>query len=224
LHQDTQAKLLRVLQEREVSRLGGRQPIPVDVRVVAATNRDLERAVKEGLFREDLYWRLSGFSVCMPPLRDRRDDVPLLIDHFLDRLNVKLGLKVNGVSPDARIRLMAHDWPGNVRELESVLQRAMIMMDGSTIQAADLPINVGRRPGTSSPPTDGEPVLPGTMEEVVARAKARVEDALIEATMAQFGGNQTRTAEALGIGRRTLYNKLKRSSWALRPEDKSDDD
>lgn len=203
-----QATLLRVLQEREVSRIGGRRPIPIDVRVVAATNRNLEQAVVSGAFRSDLYYRLNVFEVTLPPLRQRRDDLPLLIEHFIDRLNGRLGLRIQGVSPTALERLLAYDWPGNVRELENVLQRAMILADGPMIEPSNLP--AARTPARDVSTTENYADLPGRFEEVVAKATERVERTLIENTLALCHGNRTKTAAALGMSRRTLFTKLKK--------------
>jgi DNA-binding NtrC family response regulator len=207
---ETQAKLLRVLQEREVCRVGGKRPISVDVRVVAATNRHLEIEVRDGRFRSDLFWRLNVFDVRLPPLRERREDLPLLINHILDRLNAKLGLRIAGLSPAARARLIAHDWPGNIRELENVLQRAMILTDHAVIDDSDLASHIGSLPSSAPAEDDAEPGPNGSMDQIIARTTDRIERALIENTMAQCRGNRSRAAAALGISRRTLFNKLKK--------------
>lgn len=215
---EVQAKLLRVLQEREVSRVGGRRPIPINVRVIAATNRNLDEAVAKGLFREDLFWRLNVFAVTLPPLRDRQEDIPLLIDHLLDRLNGQLSLQVRGVSDEVRRQLVAYDWPGNVRQLENVLQRAMILADGPTIDQVDL----GQEgTGRQAPPSAESTRAPaGTLDELVKRATDHIERNLIESTLAQCRGNRTRAAATLGISRRTLFSKLKR--WQLTGDDQDD--
>ena len=131
---ETQVKLLRVLQEREFDRVGGSTPIQVDVRVIAATNRDLLKAVREKTFREDLYYRLSVFPIQVPPLRDRAGDIPLLVQYLLDKFAARIGKRIEGVSPETMRRLVAYPWPGNVRELENVLERAVILATAPTLE------------------------------------------------------------------------------------------
>lgn len=204
----SQATLLRVLQEREISRIGGRKPIPIDVRIVAATNRNLAQAVTSGTFRSDLYYRLNVFELTLPPLRQRREDLPLLIEHFIDRLNVRLDLRIQGVTPAARDCLVSYDWPGNVRELENALQRAMILADGPMIELGQLPPALA--PAQPTVTAQSHPELPGRFEDVVAKATERVERTLIENTLVLCRGNRTKTAAALGMSRRTLFTKLKK--------------
>ena len=201
-----QAKLLRFLQDRVVQRVGGTTDIEVDVRVLAATNRDLENEIAEGRFREDLYFRLNVVTITMPPLRDRADDVPLLAEHFL-RAQAKPGGKPKKMSPKAMRLAMAYDWPGNVRELENVVQRAVVLSRGETIFPEHLPAKIQAldageeavpvEPRGTAKPGGG----PKTMREVEREA---IVDAL-----AKTGGNRTHAAEALGISRRTLQNKIK---------------
>jgi DNA-binding NtrC family response regulator len=205
---EIQVKLLRVLQEREVLRVGGRQPIKVDVRVIAATNRNLEEAVSRGTFRNDLFWRLNGFAVTLPPLRDRRQDIPLLIEHLMDRLASQLGVPGRQTSDATRDELVSRDWPGNIRELEQVLQRAMILCDDSVIEPAHLAPASRNVTSTASVEVDSSTV--GTLDDLVRRTTDRVERSLIENALAQCQGNQTRAAAMLGISRRTLFTKLKR--------------
>jgi DNA-binding NtrC family response regulator len=197
---ETQTKLLRVLQEREVTRLGGRKPVPVDVRIVAATNRDLHQAVDQGRFRSDLFYRINAFAIELPPLRDRAGDVPLLTRYLLERISQRLGLAVPKVSPAAMAQLESHTWPGNIRELENVLQRAVIMTDGGVINAFPL-----SSPGASLPAISPD----ARLDDVVAQATARIERAMIQASLREHGGNRSRTATALGISRRTLFTKMK---------------
>jgi DNA-binding NtrC family response regulator len=199
---DTQTKLLRVLQEREVTRLGGRRPMAVDVRIIAATNRDLHRAVDDGAFRSDLYYRINAFAIELPPLRDRAGDVPLLTRYLLERLSQRLGLAVPAISPGAMAQLEAHAWRGNIRELENVLQRALIMSDGGVIRAFSL-----AAPNAVAP----MPIVPAAerLDDVVAQATSRIERAMIQASLTEHNGNRSRTASALGISRRTLFTKMK---------------
>jgi DNA-binding NtrC family response regulator len=192
-----QVDLLRVLQERAFTRVGGTQEVRVDVRVVAASNQDLAQAVREGRFRQDLFYRLNVVAIRIPPLRERMEDVPLLVAHFVQRIAAEIGKPVTGVSEDALARLMEHDWPGNVRELENAVERALVTCHGPTLTAADL--DFLRRHGTAD---TWEPPAGLALRELEARA--------IEATLRRTGGNVKLAAEQLGIDRSTLYDKLKR--------------
>jgi DNA-binding NtrC family response regulator len=208
LSAEAQAKLLRVLEDRQVTRLGSRQPVTVDVRLITATNKDLDAAQTEGLFRRDLYWRLQVLTVSLPPLRERREDLPSLIDYFIDRCNIEFGRSITGVAQGVRHVLLSHDWPGNVRELENALKRAVILADGPVLQLVDLPPQFGHRPvQTFRPPVGAQ--QRSTLLEAVARATNQVERSMIEATLLEHLGNRTAAAEALGINRKTLFNKLR---------------
>jgi DNA-binding NtrC family response regulator len=204
---DAQAKLLRALQEKQIHRVGARAPRMVDVRVVAATNKNLEKESREGHFREDLYWRLNVVHVRLPPLRERRSDLPILIDHFVDRFNRELGLSIVSIAPEARQLLCGYDWPGNIRELENTICRAMILCESDTLTAADLP---GRVRGV---PEDGLAVASDlsqlTLGQAVAEATERLEKMMILARLAEHRGSRTATAESLGISRKTLFNKMR---------------
>jgi two-component system response regulator AtoC len=190
-----QVKLLRVLQDRRIQRLGGTQAIPVDARILAATNRDLEALVESGRFREDLYYRLNVVHLHIPPLRERLEDVPLLAGELIRKLNHKLGTAVRAVQPEALERLGRYSFPGNVRELENLLERAMIFAEGDILRSADLDLEAGR--GAELPRRAGPATLESLEREAVAAALHRWE------------GNRTRAAEELGITRRTLLNKIK---------------
>jgi DNA-binding NtrC family response regulator len=197
LPRGTQVKLLRVLQEQAFERLGGTRQLKVDVRLVAATHRDLEAMVRSGEFREDLFFRLNVVAITLPPLRERREDVPLLVDHFLRRFADEG--KPRGVSREAMDLLLKHDYAGNVRELENLVHRAVVLARGDTITTADLPLHLGGL----KPETKGEP---GSFaERVVAFEKALIFEALDKA-----GGVQTRAAAALGMSERHLRYKLKK--------------
>ncbi len=204
---DAQAKLLRALQEREVTRLGSRRPTPVDVRVVAATNQNLEQAVAAGRFREDLYWRINVVSIRLPALRDRPGDLPLLVDHYLDRFNRELGLAIRSMRQDARGLLVGYDWPGNVRELENTICRAMVLCDGDVLTPRDLPARIRGEQDAG----DGAASSLDRMHlaDVVGEATSRLEKRLIEARLTMLHGNRTATAESLGISRKTLFNKMR---------------
>ena len=195
----TQVKLLRVLQERSFRRLGGRVEQSVDIRVVAATNADPAAAVRKGTLREDLYYRLNVVGIHLPPLRERKDDLPLLLDTFIREFSAQNARTVTGVSPAARRALDEYDWPGNVRELRNVIERAMIVAAGRLIEIGDLP-PLGRV--LQSAPA-GERLEPGmTVDDVERR--------LIMLTLDHTGNNKTRAAELLGISLKTLHNKLNR--------------
>jgi len=204
LSASTQAKLLRVLQEREIVRVGGTKPIPINVRVIAATNVHLEKAIADGGFREDLYYRLNRMPIYIPPLRARKEDIPALCQHLIQKLNQDYGRNVEGVTDEAMARLLAYDWPGNVRELENVLGRAMIFMKFHEVM-----IDVVHLPPLAAPsPTPAlrveteEPLRP--LDEMVGEYEAR----LLERALRRFRGNKTATARALGISVRNLYYKL----------------
>ncbi len=190
-----QLDLLRVLEERKFHRVGGNEQIEVDVRIIAATNRDLRKAVAEGRFRDDLFYRLNVIPVVVPPLRQRREDVPLLVEFFVERLAVEMKKRLDGVSSEAMSALMAHDWPGNVRELRNVLERGAVVAGGPVIQLADL----GLPSRAEAPPRPG---ALASLEEVEKRHVAAV--------LAHTGGNVSQSARILGIDRVTLYNKMRK--------------
>ena len=196
----TQTKLLRVLQERAFEPLGSARTVTVDIRVIAATNRELEKEVKEGRFREDLYYRLNVVPIVVPPLRERKEDVPLLADHFLAIYREKNRKPIMAISGKALDLLVRYDWPGNVRELENCIERAVIMGRDEVIVPADLPPQIRMLPQDSS---EAEFAIPSGI------SLDTMERALIVKTLDETGGNRTRTAEILGINRRTLQNKLK---------------
>jgi DNA-binding NtrC family response regulator len=194
---DLQAKLLRVLQERVVQRLGGVEPVPVDVRVVAATNRDLRRMVQEGRFRDDLFYRLNVLALELPPLRERREDIPLLAETFLERVSQKQGRSVR-LSADAVECLLRYPWPGNVRELENVMERTAILSARDVIGGGDLPAHIAAG------------IVVGAAPNLPAQeGLAEVERVHILQTLERVGWNHSRAAEVLRIGRTTLWRKLK---------------
>ncbi len=193
----TQAKLLRVLDHKEFMRVGGHQTIRVDVRLIAATNADLEHMVQEGTFRKDLYYRLKVVSLLVPPLRERRLDIPYLIDTFLDELSGSNAVQRRNVSPDALAALTDHAWPGNVRELKNLLESLLVTTDGDEIGIEDLPRSV-RGPRAE---VEASELVAGTTLEQMERA-------LIRRTLEHTGGNRTHSAALLGIGVRTLQRKM----------------
>jgi two-component system, NtrC family, response regulator AtoC len=207
-----QVKLLRVLQEGEIRRLGDSQDVKVDVRVVAATARDLSAEVGRGAFREDLFYRLNVFALRLPALRERREDIPLLVEHFLARMNARMGLAVVGTSPEAMRLLVDHDWPGNVRELENCVERAIVLCEGTHIEVEALPERLRR---TSPLPA----VAPSGAEDdgdlSIKRASRRSEESLIRRALQKTRGNRTRAAELLEISHRALLYKIKEYGIAI---------
>jgi DNA-binding NtrC family response regulator len=203
----TQAALLRTLQERTIRRVGGTRDIPVDVRIVCATHRDLEAEVQAGRFRQDLYYRLVVYPLRLPPLRERKDDIPALVRHFVDALGRDAGRTPAYVDPSAIEALLRHDWPGNVRELQNVVHRALLACDGDRLELAHLPPAIRQRVLPEVPRNGSEasrahesavPLLP--LRELERRAIKRA----LEAS----GGNVSEAARLLGIGRATMYRRL----------------
>jgi two-component system, NtrC family, response regulator AtoC len=197
-----QVKLLRVLQEGTVRRVGDTKDMRVDVRVIAATVRDLSAEVKEGRFREDLYYRLNVLQVALPPLRERTGDLPLLIDHFLEKYNARLGTAVKSIAPDALKRLMRYAFPGNVRELENMVERAVVLAEGPTLTLDDLPAYVC---------DDNDPVAQtlGAGELSIKRTTRVIEETLIRRALEQTRGNRTAASRLLEISHRALLYKIK---------------
>jgi DNA-binding NtrC family response regulator len=194
----TQTDLLRVLQEREIVRVGGNQSIHVDFRCVAATNKDLELLIEEGKFRPDLFYRLNVFRIELPPLRERREDIPLLVNHFMSKFAREMNKKITRVAPAAMHSLQDYDWPGNVRELENAVERAMVVAQEPELRDQDFILK--SRNGAA-----------GTPE---GRSLDEIEKAHILRVLEECGGNQTRASEVLAIDRVTLHNKLKRYGWS----------
>jgi len=207
-----QARLLRVLQERCLQRVGGTKTIELDVRVISASNRDLESMVADGGFRQDLYYRLVVFPIELPPLRQRSEDVPMLVGHFIEKYARDAGKRVRGVSPAAMEALKTHDWPGNVRELENIIHRSLLITDGPAIGIGDLPVGLGAVSAT----TTAESSAPIS----VAMSLDELEKAAIEKALKRHGGNLSDVARQLGIGRSTLYRKL--DQYGLRDKKSGD--
>jgi len=197
---ETQAKLLRVLETREVQPVGGSQLRKVDVRVVAATNRDLKGLVAEGKFREDLLFRLQVVTLTLPPLRERPGDVPLLMDHFVHALADEHGRSVRGITPEARALLVRYAWPGNVRELRNALETMVLLARRDVLDVEDVPEHIQQ--------ATGQPGKAGGHYELAGRSLADVERDLIESTLKLTEGNRQKAAKLIGIGERTLYRKL----------------
>ncbi len=197
-----QAKLLRVIQEREVERLGGKVPIPLDIRIIATTNRDIQEEVRKGRFREDLFYRLNIFPLCLPPLRERAEDLEYLAGHFMKKFSSKYSKHVEGISEGALAYIRDYGWPGNIRELENTMERAVLLCQGVEIDVEHLRLT---KPEEQNEPqaasSEGTPLNPMTISEMEKR--------LIYKTLDDVGWNRTRAAKILGISVRTLRNKLK---------------
>ncbi|HHD7533609.1 TPA: sigma 54-interacting transcriptional regulator, partial [Escherichia coli] len=207
-----QAKLLRILQEREFERIGGHQTIKVDIRIIAATNRDLQAMVKEGTFREDLFYRLNVIHLILPPLRDRREDISLLANHFLQKFSSENQRDIIDIDPMAMSLLTAWSWPGNIRELSNVIERAVVMNSGPIIFSEDLPPQI-RQPVCNAGEAKTAPVGERNLKEEIKRVEKRI----IMEVLEQQEGNRTRTALMLGISRRALMYKLQ--EYGIDPAD-----
>lgn len=189
---EMQVKLLRFLQEGTFEKVGGEKTLTSDVRIISATNKDLKKEVKAGRFREDLFYRLNVIPIILPPLRERRNDIPLLVDHFLDKCTMRHGRKSPDFSKDAMSRMVAYTWPGNVRELENAVQFSIVRCKGKTVMPSDLPMELGV-----------------VQEESVKRGPTRkLEDASVREALVKTGGNKAKAARILGVGRATLYRFL----------------
>ena len=233
---EAQVKLLRAVQEGEVDPVGGRSTVKVDIRLISATNRDLIRRVKEGTFREDLYYRLNVFPIFIPPLRERREDIALLVQHFVARLGKsETGGRVKGISAAALAMLEAYDWPGNIRQLENAIFRAVVLCDGELLTDEEFPQIRAQLPGFDLSGHEPAPVLPAAAPIVPAhpeeaafapsaervgsfsaldargdvRSLAEVEEEMIRLAIDHYAGQMSEVARRLGIGRSTLYRKLK---------------
>ncbi|WP_318743288.1 sigma-54 dependent transcriptional regulator [Treponema sp.] len=210
INQSTQIKILRVLAERKFERVGGEQTIAVDVRIVAATNRNLENEIKEGKFREDLFYRLNVIHIHVPPLRERKSDLPLLMASFLSRFNEENGKSIKGFDNKSKAAMNSYDWPGNIRELRNCVESAVVMCSGDEITIDDLPVNIA---SSSSENAISVPfgISLNDAERIV-----------IEQNLAAQKNNKTKTAEILGIGRKTLQRKL--AEWGIEDGESSDGD
>jgi two-component system, NtrC family, response regulator AtoC len=213
---EMQVKLLRALQESEFERVGGIKTLRVDVRLIAATNRDLKALIGEGRFREDLYYRLAVVPIALPPLRERREDIPLLVRHFIQKYDERLGKRVEGMEEEALQLLMSYSWPGNIRELENLMERSVLFADGPLIQANALPDSL--REKGPQPPVPIAAMGPlgaiaapsgASMKEIVRHAQAELEKELITHALEETGGNVTRAAKRLQISRKSLQVKMK---------------
>ena len=202
----TQVRLLRVLQDRKLERVGGEETIPVDVRIVAATNSPATDLLRGDGFREDLYYRLHVVPITVPPLRDRREDIPLLAEHFVGKLRGRTRSPVAAFSPEAMERLVEYDWPGNVRQLENVVERALVLAEEEVLQASDLPLLINV-PGSQLPGRSGGDTSEGID---LSRVVGDMEEGVICQVLARTGGNRTEAARRLGISKSKLLYKIKK--------------
>ncbi|MBO8159270.1 sigma-54 dependent transcriptional regulator [Thermosyntropha sp.] len=200
-----QAKLLRVLEDFKVEPIGSGTSINVDVRIITATNRDLEKMTEEGLFREDLLFRLNVINIHLPPLRERKEDIPVLVKHFLNRYSEKFSIPIEGIDSKALEALENYDWPGNIRELQNVIQRLVILSEGRQIKLSDLPKSLVKANRKSFAENNGSSLVPVYIGDTLEEAEKRI----ILSTLRYYNDNKTRAAEVLGITDRTLRNKLK---------------
>jgi DNA-binding NtrC family response regulator len=196
INQNVQIKLLRVLEEKKFERVGGEETIEVDVRLIAATNKVLKEAIAKGAFREDLYYRLNVVNIHIPPLRERKEDIPLLVAAFLKEFSQENGKPIEGIDPKARLALYNYSWPGNVRQLRNSIESAVVLSKSTTITIEDLPPNIKGETGGD------------TLRLPVGASLADMEKEVIRSTLVREGGNKSRTAEILGIGRKTLHRKI----------------
>ncbi len=225
-----QAKLLRVLEDQVIRRVGGVRDMQVDVRVIAASNRDLEKAVREGQFRQDLYYRLAIIAIFIPPLRDRKEDIMPLVDFFIDRYNRRFKKSIRGITEETRRLILSHNWPGNVRELKNTIERGMILEDEPLLRPLYLPFSVGESGGRTvfertSPADSGQSLPNGRMLPRLyipegGTSLEEVEHAMVELAMRQSNGNQTHAAKLLDISRDALRYKLKKFGL-IRGDDES---
>ncbi len=207
LRVDLQAKILRALQEREIERVGATRRIKIDVRVIAATNADLRKAIQNGTLREDLYYRLNVVQVAVPPLRDRREDIPLLVDYFIRKYNLRFHKHITGVSPGALEVLQGYSWPGNVRELQNILERSVALIDGPLIELKDLPLDLVL--------PDHRSLMEGPETLPLRRAREQFERQVILRVLERVQWNQSQAARILGLHRNSLMAKV--AAWGLRP-------
>ena len=218
---EMQVKLLRAIQESEFERVGGVKTTRVEVRLIAATSRDLTKEIAAGRFREDLYYRLNVVPVQLPPLRERREDIPLLVEHFRQKYNARLKKNVERIEDDALAALSGYSWPGNIRELENVLERTILFAERPVIRAADLPPSLRATPVSpedlAAAASPGVPAAPGSLKEIVKEQVQAIERDLIVRGLEVTNGNVTRTAKLLKISRKSLQMKMK--EFGLRGED-----
>jgi two-component system response regulator AtoC len=226
-----QVKMLRLVQEQRFERVGGEETVATDVRLIAATNADLEKMADDGRFRKDLYFRLNVFTIHLPALRERGDDLPLLIDHYVRRYGTELGKPAQAVAPEAQAALVAYPWPGNVRELQSVLKQSLLRMRGAVLLAEDLPAAVtspAPQPTAATGTFDWDAFVGGQIAigstDLYAESLERMEREVLVRVLRHTGGNQLQAAKILGITRGSLRTKIRALGISINREVWSDDD
>jgi transcriptional regulator with PAS, ATPase and Fis domain len=202
---DAQVKLLRVLEEKKITRIGGLKPIKVDVRIISATNNNLEEKIRQGAFRLDLYYRLNIFNVVIPPLRERKEDIPVLVEYFMKKFNEEMNLNISDLSKQALDQLTNYEWPGNIRDLQNAIQSAMILARDGVITSEHLPMRVKGYNNTDI----SKPDTSAGLDENLKIINTRVEKQLILEALNKCNYNRTETAELLQISRKTLFNKMR---------------
>jgi DNA-binding NtrC family response regulator len=227
---EAQTRLLRVLQQGEYTPVGGRTPIKTNVRIVAATNRDLAQQVQEGRFREDLYYRLNVFPIEMPSLRERREDLVPLVEHFIRRFNAEEGKSVPGVTPETMAMITSYDWPGNVRQLENAVFRAIVLSDGGALKPDDFPQISGLAPATAGIAAPAAAIADAADQPVTItddagelRTLEQIERDLIQYAIDHYSGHMSEVARRLGIGRSTLYRKVREYDLRVREGEELDE-
>jgi two-component system response regulator AtoC len=205
LSQEAQVKLLRVLGEKEIVKIGGIETSSIDVRVIAATNKVLEDDVRDGVFREDLYWRLAVLSIQVPPLRDRKEDIPLLCEYFIEKFNRELGKNIKEITVETLHLLQNYDWPGNIREMESVIYETLVMSEHPQIEEEDMPLRIRVKAADEDNLSLGKG---RPMNQMIQNITEKKEKNFIEKALQESGGNRTKAAQILGVSRKTLFNKM----------------
>ena len=213
---EMQAKLLRVLQESEIEHVGGIQTLKIDIRLIAATNKDLAEEVQQGRFREDLYYRLNVVPIYLPPLRERMDDLSHLVDFFIQKYNKKLGRRVEGIDKKTMEVFLTYMWPGNIRQLENVLERMILLSDHDVLMMKNIPMEMTQSISMVTPTLTPETMSAGSFKEIVKETTQRIEKDLIVSALQDTHGNVTQAAKKLGISRKSLQNKMK--EYQLREE------
>jgi len=206
-----QAKLLRVLEERRVERLGGIKPVKIKARIIAATNKDLRQEVEKGSFRRDLYYRLNVILLKLPPLRQRKNDIPLLVEHFINKFNPQFGKNIKQISVETMEIFLNYAWPGNIRELENVIQRSLVLEKEAVLTKESLPLYLRKNAGPASAEIEASPdSSPPPLSAIIKATVEKVEKKVLSEYLRKFGGNKTKVAAVLGLSRRALYNKLRK--------------
>ena len=206
-----QAKLLRVLEERKVERLGGVKPIAIKARIIAATNKDLKAEVEKGNFRRDLYYRLNVIFLKLPPLRERKNDIPLLVEHFIHKFNRQFGKNIKHISVEAMEVMLSYSWPGNIRELENVIQRSLVLEKEEVLTKDSLPLNLRNfKESATEDKTTINISSRKPLHKIVKEEVEKIEKKVLKEYLDKFGPNKSKIASLLGLSRKSLYDKLRK--------------